>query len=127
MFKHLPLESKHPNARRGSEYFEAIAMQDQGKAYKFKALVFANQKETYGDAEKLYEKLAKEAGADVAKVKADLKAKGSDITSIINKDMEEAGKFGFQGTPGYLINGVSLKGAYPFEEFKKIIDKHLGK
>lgn len=127
VFKHLPLESKHPNARRGSEYFEAIAMQDAGKAYQFKALVFQNQNETYGDAEKLYKKLAQKAGADMAKLTADLKSKGSQITDIINKDMQEAGKFGFQGTPGYLINGVSLKGAYPFEEFKKVIDRHLGK
>jgi protein-disulfide isomerase len=41
--------------------------------------------------------------------------------------MQEANKFGFQGTPGYLINGVSIKGAYPVAEFKKIIDRHLKK
>lgn len=127
LFKHLPLEQKHPNARRGSEYFEAIALQDTQKAYEFKKLVFQNQNETYGDAEKLYADLAKKAGADVSKVKADLKSKGDQISKIINSDMEEASKFGFNGTPGYLINGVSLKGAYPYEEFKKVIDRHLGK
>jgi protein-disulfide isomerase len=125
VFKHLPLEQKHPNARRGSEYFEAIALQDPKKAYQFKKLVFENQNETYGDAEKLYEQLAQKVGADMGRLKTDLKSKGSMISEIINKDMQEAGKFGFQGTPGYLINGVSLKGAYPYEEFKKIIDRHL--
>jgi protein-disulfide isomerase len=127
LFKHLPLEQKHPNARRGSEYFEAIALQDAKKAYEFKKLVFQNQNDTYGDAEKLYKDLAKKAGADLAKLDADLKAKSSQISDIINKDMEEASKFGFQGTPGYLINGVSLKGAYPIQEFKKVIDQHLSK
>lgn len=127
IFKHLPLEQKHPNARRGSEYFEAIAMQDQNKAYEFKKLVFENQNETYGDAEKLYKQLAKKVGANMDKLMSDLKGKSSDIAAIINKDMEEAGKFGFQGTPGYLINGVSLKGAYPYDEFKKVIDRHLKK
>jgi protein-disulfide isomerase len=39
--------------------------------------------------------------------------------------MEEARKFGFNGTPGYLVNGVSIRGAYPAEEFSKIIDKQL--
>lgn len=127
VFKHLPLEQKHPNARRGSEYFEAIAMQDQKKAYEFKKLVFENQNDTYGDAEKLYEKLAKKVGADMGKLKGDLKSKSDAISKIINNDMQEANKFGFQGTPGYLINGVSLKGAYPYEEFKKVIDRHLKK
>lgn len=127
LFKHLPLEGKHPNARRGSEYFEAIALQDVNKAYKFKTLVFENQNDTYGDAEKLYQKLAKKVGADTGKLAADLKSKASDIAKIIDADIAEASKFGFNGTPGYLINGVSLKGAYPLDEFKKIIDRHLGK
>ena len=127
LFKHLPLEGKHPNARRGSEFFEAIAMQDVSKAYKFKNLIFENQKATYGDAEALYKKLAQQAGANVGKLMADLKGKKAIIDKIINADMEEAQKFGFNGTPGYLINGVSLKGAYPAKDFKAIIDKHLGK
>ncbi len=127
IYKHLPLEQKHPNARRGSEYFEAIAMQDNNKAYAFKSLVFENQNDTYGDAEKLYTELAKKVGADISKLQADLKNKSDKISAIIEKDMQEANKFGFQGTPGYLINGVSLKGAYPYEEFKKVIDRHLKK
>lgn len=127
VFKHLPLEGKHPNARRGSEFFEAIAMQDVNKAYAFKGLVFENQNDTYGDAEALYKKLAKKVGANMSKLMADLKSKKDAITKTINDDMAEAQKFGFNGTPGYLINGVSLKGAYPAQEFKKIIDKHLGK
>lgn len=128
VFKHLPLEGKHPNARRGSEYFEAIAMHDVNKAFKFKELVFVNQKETYGAksaVEKLYAKLTKEAGADVGKVQATLKSKKSVIAARIDKDIQEAQKNGIQGTPGFLINGVTLKGAYPFDEFKKIIDEWL--
>lgn len=130
IFKHLPLEGKHPNARRGSEYFEAIAMQDDKKAYEFKKLVFEQQNKTYGsatDADKFYAGLAKKVGADMGKLESDLKAKSDEISKVIEADMQEASKFGFQGTPGYLINGVSLKGAYPFEEFKKVIDRHLGK
>jgi protein-disulfide isomerase len=130
VFKHLPLEGKHPNARRGSEYFEAIAMQDVSKAFEFKKQVFANQNDTYGsdkDAEKFYQKVAKEVGADTSKLAADLKGKADEIKKRIDADMEEAGKNGIEGTPGFLINGVSLKGAYPFPEFKKIIDEWLKK
>lgn len=128
VFKHLPLEGKHPNARRGSEYFEAIALQDANKAFEFKKLVFNNQNETYGsdkDAEKLYQKLAKEANADVARLAKDLKEKADFITKRINADMAEAQSNGIEGTPGFLINGVTIKGAYPFKDFKVIIDEWM--
>ena len=43
-------------------------------------------------------------------------------------DKKEAEKFGFSGTPGFLVGGVSVPGALPFSEFKKIIeDCHLPK
>ena len=45
----------------------------------------------------------------------------------ISTDTEEARKFDFSGTPGFIINGISLRGAYPIDEFKKIIDTHLKK
>lgn len=128
VFKHLPLEGKHPNARRGSEYFEAIAFQDANKAFEFKKLVFANQGETYGsdkDADKLYQKLAKDAGADMARLNKDLKEKADFITKRINADMEEAQANGIEGTPGFLVNGVTIRGAYPFKDFKVIIDEWI--
>lgn len=130
VFKHLPLEAKHPNARRGSEYFEAIAFQDAGKAFSFKKKVFADQNSTYGsdkDAEKFYQKVAKDVGADMGKLATDLKGKADFIKQRIDADMQEANKNGIEGTPGFLINGVTLKGAYPFPEFKKIIDEWLKK
>lgn len=128
IFKHLPLEGKHPNARRGSEYFEAIAMQDAAKAFAFKKLVFDNQDKTYGSdkqADELYQKLAKEAKADVARLSKDLKEKADFITKRINADMAEAQQNGIEGTPGFLINGVTIKGAYPFKDFKPIIDEWI--
>jgi protein-disulfide isomerase len=69
------------------------------------------------------EDAAKKAGADLKKLEKDLNSEA--ITKRIEADMEEARKFNFSGTPGFLINGVSLRGAYPFSEFKDIIDRHL--
>ena len=37
--------------------------------------------------------------------------------------MDEAKKFGISGTPGYVVNGVVIKGAYPIDVFRKIIEK----
>jgi protein-disulfide isomerase len=35
--------------------------------------------------------------------------------------MAEATKFGISGTPGFVLNGIPIKGAYPLSHFKKIV------
>ncbi|MCB9027208.1 MAG: thioredoxin domain-containing protein [Bdellovibrionaceae bacterium] len=122
VYKHLPLDF-HPMAEPAAMYFEAVALQSHDKAEKFHNLVFENQSDLKTEKEKFLDSVVKKVGADLAKVKKDLK---SDIVKKnIETDMAEAKKFDFSGTPGFLVNGVSLKGAYPFAEFKKIIDRHL--
>lgn len=123
VFKHLPLDF-HPMAMPASRYFEAIAMQDHAKAEKFYKLVFENQGDLGSKKEAFLKDMTKKAGADLKKVEKDLNSEA--ITKRIEADMEEAKKFNFSGTPGFIINGVSLRGAYPFAEFKTIIDRHLG-
>ncbi len=44
---------------------------------------------------------------------------------IVQKDYDEGGKVGVQGTPGFFINGKFLGGAFPFESFKELIDREL--
>ena len=39
--------------------------------------------------------------------------------------VEEAKEFEFTGTPGFMVNGAPVHGAYPYEFFKKVIDKIL--
>lgn len=122
VFKHLPLDF-HPLAMPAAKYFEAIARQDQAKAYKFHDMVFENQGELNAKKEAFLKETAKKVGVDMKKLQKDLADES--LMERINKDIAEAQKFGISGTPGFIINGVSLKGAYPFSEFKTIIDKHL--
>lgn len=122
VFKHLPLDF-HPLAMPAARYFEAIAMQDHAKAEKFYNEVFQNQGDLRTKKEGALKEAAKKAGADLKKLEKDLNSEA--ITKRIEADMEEARKFNFSGTPGFLINGVSLRGAYPFPEFKDIIERHL--
>lgn len=122
IYKHLPLEF-HPMAMPAARYFEAIAMQDHAKAEKFYNMVFENQGDLRAKKDAFLKDVAKKVGADLKRLEKDLK--DEKITKIIDADMEEAKKFSFSGTPGFLINGVSLRGAYPFSEFKDIIDRHL--
>jgi protein-disulfide isomerase len=123
VFKNLPLDF-HPQALPAAKYFEAIALQNGDKAYKFHDEVFSNQNRLKSEGEKFLKSVAQKVGADMKKLAKDVD--GEEVKSRIQADMEEAKKFGFSGTPGFLINGVSVRGALPFEEFKAIIDRHLG-
>jgi protein-disulfide isomerase len=45
----------------------------------------------------------------------------------IRKDMQDGSAAGVTGTPAFFINGVFLSGAQPYDKFKTIIDRELGK
>jgi len=121
IYKHLPL-SFHPNALPASKYFEAIAMQDPEKAYRFHDELFQNQKKL-SEGEKFLQSLAKKVGADLVRLKKALDSE--EVKKRIEADKAEAEKFGFTGTPGFLVGGVSVAGAYPAEHLEKIIERHL--
>jgi len=122
IYKHMPLEF-HKNAMPAAQYFEAIAMQDAQKAYLFHDKIFENQAKLKDADAAYFESVAKDVGADVAKVKAVVNSQA--VKDRIAADIAEAKSFEIQGTPAFLINGVALKGAYPAAEFDKIIDKWL--
>lgn len=98
-------------------------MQSHEIALKFHDELFANQDMMKSKGEEYMKSVAKKLGANMQLLSKNLS--DSKVQKTIDADMEEAKKFGISGTPGFIINGVSLKGAYPAEEFKKIIDKHL--
>jgi protein-disulfide isomerase len=124
LFKHLPLEF-HPKALPAAKYYEAVALQSQEKAEKFHNELFEKQGSLKSDGETFMKKVAKDLGVDMKKLDKDLKDES--LLKRIEADMEEAKKFGISGTPAFIINGVSLRGAYPEEHFKEIIDRHLKK
>ena len=117
VFKNFPL-SFHPLALPAAQWFEALALQSPEKAWTFHDTLFENQSKLSEDYFKL---LTKDLGLDVAKAAKD--AKSDAVKSKIEADIQEAKKFGIEGTPAYLINGVPLRGAYPTEAFEQIITK----
>lgn len=119
VYKHLPL-SFHPQAMIASQYYEAIRLQDEKKAFAFHDAIYSNQR-SLQNGEKFLQAEAKKVGADMAKVAKDIKSEA--VMKRIQADIEEAGKFGFQGTPGFLLNGVPVKGAYPTSHFDDLISK----
>jgi protein-disulfide isomerase len=123
VFKDNPIERIHPTAMIGSQYYEAAVLQDPKKSQEFKHAIFENQQSLAQEGEKFLKAQAKKMGFDMARMAKDITS--DEVKKRIAADQAEAEKFEFSGTPGYLINGVSLRGAYPLEEFKKIIDQHL--
>lgn len=119
LYKHLPFK---PYAEPAARYYEAIGMQSAEKAKKFHDILYQNQFKIK-DGEKYLKEVAKQVGADLSKVQKDMNSEKVD--KILEKDYAEARKFDIQGTPGFIVNGVSVKGAYPLEHFAMIIDRHL--
>ena len=119
IYKHLPLRF-HPNAMPAAKYYEAIRLQSPEKAIKFHDNIFKNfEKIKLG--EKFFKSLAKDLSVDMSKLAKDIDS--AEVNKRIQEDLAEAKKFGFQGTPGFLLNGIPVKGAYPPSHFDMIVEE----
>ncbi len=120
IYKHLPL-SFHAEAKIASQYYEGLRIQKPQLAFDFHDALFTQeaQGKLKTGKEGYLKKLAKSLGADMKKLAKDVNSKA--VLDKIAADEAEARKFGIQGTPGFVINGVPVKGAYPLEHFEKII------
>lgn len=119
IYKHLPL-SFHPQAMIASQYYEAIRLQSEEKAAEFHDRIYKDQRKLQG-GEGFLKALAKEVKADMGKLAKDVKSEA--VQKRIDDDIAEAGKFGFQGTPGFLFNGIPVRGAYPASHFVDLVEK----
>jgi protein-disulfide isomerase len=111
------MHKKAPAAHAASE-----AAHRQGKFWEMHDLIFANQKNL--DAETFYG-YATLLGLDETRFKEDFVS--LDVKKRVDEDAREAASLGVTGTPGFFVNGRFLRGAKPFEEFKKVIDEELAK
>lgn len=118
-FKHFPLPM-HKEAEGAAK--AAWAAQQQGKFWEMHDALFENQGKLGSE---FYLEEAKTLGLNVDKFKKDMESEAA--TKAVAADKEVGEKNGIQGTPGFFVNGVAVKGAYPLEHFKMIIDRLLGK
>ncbi len=120
--KQFPLDI-HPHARAAALMFEAIARQDPAAAYRFYDDCYTNQAALGRDGLAFLRAAAQRSGVDVNRAVKD--AASPALDAVVNADLAEVEKFGFNGTPAFLINGVPLTGARPLSQFRAIIDRHL--
>ncbi|WP_447969066.1 DsbA family protein [Nitrospira sp. M1] len=117
VYKHNPLNF-HEMAEPAARYFEAIAMQDMEEAWRFHDRVF-EQQDLLENGESVLKAIVATLKVDRKKLETDLK--GDIVEQRLQQDREEAERFGFDGTPAFLINGVSLMGSQPQKDFEDII------
>ncbi|MDD9936047.1 MAG: thioredoxin domain-containing protein [Myxococcales bacterium] len=119
VFKHNALPF-HKEAQLAAE--ASLAARDQGKFWEYHDKLFANQKALKRPD---LEKYAQELKLNMAKFKAALD--DNRYKAETDEDQKLARSLGASGTPSFFINGRNLRGAQPFEAFKKVIDEELAK
>ncbi len=116
-FLHQPLPF-HKDARPAA--IASMAAWRQGKFWEMHDKLFANQRAL---SQPELEKYAQEVGLDMEKYKKDVA--DPEIAKFVDRNQAIANAVGASGTPAFFINGQSLRGAQPFEQFKQVIDAEI--
>ena len=119
VYKHLPLDSLHPQARRVSEAAWCAARQD--KFWGFHDAVYADASNDSSEA--TLTRYAAAAGLDATAFGACLA--NPETKAAIQRDVAQGEALGLNSTPGFFVNGREVRGAQPIEAFESIIDEEL--
>lgn len=117
IFRDFPL-SFHQNAQKAAEAAECAG--DQNKYYEMHNLLFGSG--VVGGVT-TFKQYAKDLGLDTNTFNTCLDS--GKYVEEIKKDMSDGQAAGITGTPGFIINGVAIKGAQPYSVFKTAIDQAL--
>ena len=123
VYKSLPLPM-HNWAQDSAVAATCVYEQNNEAFWKYADYFFENQgtitKETLSS--KVME-LAKPNNVDQEKLKACMDSKKT--LPAVQADLEEAKALGLSSTPSFIVNGRTVVGAIPVEQFKQIIDEML--
>ncbi len=118
VFRHLPLDGLHPQARPAA--IAAVCAEQQGKFWEFHTQLFANQ-QALGPED--LDKYAAAVGLDMPAFKACLQS--PETAQRVQTDAEAARAAGITGTPAFFVNGILISGARPLEDFERWIDQEI--
>ena len=130
VFRDFPIQSIHPNALPAAVAAECA--NDQNKFKEMHDTLFEKQSEwnklETADALSLFSQYASSIQLD-QEIFDSCQTSGKHISEI-KKDLDDGRKYGVTGTPGFFVGNdqigfVELKGAQPFDSFKKVIDAQL--
>ena len=130
VFRDFPIQSIHPNALPASVAAECA--NEQGRFKEMHDMLFDNQNkwnsQDTSDALSLFSQYA--TNIQLEQETFDSCLTNGKYIDEIKKDLDDGREYGVSGTPGFFVGNdeigyVELKGAQPFESFKKIIDAQL--
>ena len=130
VFRDFPIQSIHPNALPASVASECA--NEQGKFKEMHDKLFENQKEwsnqSLDNVMIVFTQYSLDIGLEEEKF--DTCLKNGKYVEEIQKDLDDGRNYGITGTPGFFVGNdqigfIELKGAQPFENFKKVIDIQL--
>ena len=131
VYRDLPLDSLHPNAR--PVHIASECADEQGKFWGYHDMLFDNQSEwaslPAADLQSTLTKYASDLGLESASFEACLESDA--IADEVNKDTLDAARYGATGTPAFFIGNekdgfIKLSGAQPYPAFQAVIDAQLG-
>jgi protein-disulfide isomerase len=118
VYKDLPLDSLHPQARVAAE--AAQCAHEQGKFWPYHDKLYERGTDT---STATLTAVAADAGLDVPAFSQCLASGRQKAT--VQRSLDEGESFGATGTPTFFINGRMMSGALPLETFSRIIDEEL--
>jgi diadenylate cyclase len=115
VFRHFPLDSVHPHARRAAEAAEAAA--SQGRFWEMHDLLYENQDDLDDEALRRY---ATWLGLDPARFEEDLEERVH--APRVREDRFGGERSGVEGTPTFFVNGVRYEGPRDLEALLEAIE-----
>lgn len=112
-FKNMPILSEESRAAA----LAVLAAHKQDKFWEYHVKLWDNQPRL---GEELFVELAKELKLDMDKFNADRESE--EIFEQAQRDFMDGQEAGVQGTPHFVIDGNSLSGAQPVENFERAIE-----
>ena len=131
VYKDLPLDSLHPNAR--AAHIAAECADEQGKFWEYHDVLFEKQSQwsslASSELENTFTEFATDMGLQAASFESCMQS--PNIADEVNKDTLEAASYGATGTPTFFIGNekdgfIKLVGAQPYAVFQRVIDNQLG-
>lgn len=127
VYRHLPLESLHPNARPAALASECVAEQLGNDGFwKFADAIFADQSKMSAD---YYAQVAVQLGADKSKINSCISS--NKYAGRVDADAQEAQQNGGNGTPYTVLydkkGQIGVSGALPYNMFTSVIKTFQGR
>jgi len=116
VFRHFPLDSVHPRARRAAQAAEAAA--SQGRFWKMHDLLYERQ-DDLGEEDLM--RYAAELGLDLRRFEEDLT--NDDYAWRIEEDRLGGDRAGVRGTPTLFINGVRYTGPMDLDGLLAVVEE----